>query len=84
MNSKQALPWVPTLYLAAVLCKTTDCLIASRRQQGEKARIMLSKRRNGVWFSVNVSMVTVITAYIYRPSISKELKALYRHRQGEG
>jgi hypothetical protein len=24
-------------------------------------------------------MVTVITAYIYRPSISKELKALYRH-----
>lgn len=24
-------------------------------------------------------MVTAITAYIYRPSISKELKALYRH-----
>lgn len=40
---------------------------------------MLSKCRNRVWFSVNVSMVTEITAYIYRPSISKELKALYRH-----
>lgn len=24
-------------------------------------------------------MATVITAYIYRPSISKELKVLYRH-----
>lgn len=32
-----------------------------------------------MWFSVNVSMVTMITAYIYRLSISKELKALYRH-----
>lgn len=40
---------------------------------------MLSKCRNGVQFSVNVSMVTMITVYIYRPSISKELKALYRH-----
>ena len=40
---------------------------------------MLSKCRNAVQFSVNVSMVTMITVYIYRPSISKELKALYRH-----
>lgn len=40
---------------------------------------MPSKHRNGAQFSGSVSMVTVITAYIYRPSISKELRALHRH-----
>ena len=40
---------------------------------------MPSKHRNGAQLSGSVSMVTVITAYIYRPSISKELKALQTH-----
>lgn len=40
---------------------------------------MLSTRGHGAERSVSISMVTVITAYIYRPSISKELKALHRH-----
>lgn len=69
----------PTWLQLRKISKITDCLIARRSRREGEGRNCARQMQERSTFSVSVSMATVITAYIYRPSISKELKALSRH-----